>query len=150
MEAPDPQTVVYHLRDTFAFFPAVTASPAFIPVNPKDFRVEAINRFPEKLDGVGRYRMVSHVPGERMVLQLNERCGLEGRPSIRTVQIRYFPDSKALADALANAEVDIAWRKLEKAEAERLKLLPKINVMTIRTPLLRYLAFNNAYRKNSN
>lgn len=145
VEAPDPHTVVYHLKDTFGFFPAVTASPAFIPVNPRDFTAAALNRFPDRLDGVGRYRMVSHAPGERMVLQRNPLCGLEGPPEIANITIRYFPSSESLADALEKGEVDIAWRKLAAAEAQRLEQAPGINVMTVKTPLLRYLVFNNAY-----
>ncbi len=145
VRAPDSRTVVYDLKDTFGFFPAVTASPAFIPINPKDFPADALNRLPDRLDGVGRYRMSSHVPGERMVLQRNPRCTLEGQPAISTIRIKYYADSKALADGLERREVDIAWRKLNSAEAQRLKYVAGVNVMTVNTPLLRYLAFNNTF-----
>lgn len=145
VEAPDPHTVVYHLKDSFGFFPAVAASPAFIPVHPGDFTPERLNRLPAKLDGVGRYRMTSYVPGERMVLARNRRCGLPGAPSIGTVHIRYYADSASLADALERGEVDIAWRKLAAGEAERLARVPGVTVKRVDTPLLRYLVFNNAY-----
>jgi peptide/nickel transport system substrate-binding protein len=145
VETPEEDTVVYHLRDRFGFFPAVTASPAFIPVNPKLFPMEAVNRFPERLDGVGRYRMVSHRRGDEMVLEKNPLCALGEAPAIPRIVIRYFPGSLELAGALEAGAVDIAWRKLGWEEASGLRDRPDLRVETISTPLLRYLVFNHAF-----
>jgi peptide/nickel transport system substrate-binding protein len=144
VEAPDDLTVVYHLRDRFGFFPAVAASPCFIPVHPRDFPADRVNRFPEKLDGIGRYRMISYVPGDRMILESNPYCALDG-PKIPRVVLRYFASVAELASALVAGEIDVAWRKLDTAQAARLREQPGLKVVTVSTPLLRYLVFNNAY-----
>ncbi len=147
VEALDDRRVVYRLKDRFGFFPAVAATPAFIPIHPEVFPADQINRFPERLDGVGRYRMVSHQPGDTLVLERNELCGLPDPARIDRVVIRYFPSSQALAQALVAGQVDIAWRKLGAREAQDLAAHEELEVVRVNTPLLRYLVFNHTFER---
>jgi peptide/nickel transport system substrate-binding protein len=145
VEVPDEYTVVYHLRDKFGFFPSVTATPAFIPVNPNKFAKDRLNQFPERLDGVGAFQMVSYQRHEQMVLEANPNYFGDDKPQIPRVVIRHFPNSEALSQAVENAEIDIAWRNLGVAEATRLAKTDGITVRTLATPLLRYIVFNHTY-----
>lgn len=143
--AVDDRTVAYTLNDTYAFFPALTATPPFIPANPNQYKDDAINAFPEIIDGIGPYRMTSHTPGEQMVLEANPNYVGE-QPAIQKVIIRYFADATTMAQAVERGEIDIAWRTVGPVEANRLKDIQGLVVTTINAPALRYLAFNHNYK----
>jgi peptide/nickel transport system substrate-binding protein len=145
VEAVDDLTVVYHLKDTYAFFPALTATAPFVAVNPNQFPADEIVTFPETLDGVGPYRMVSHVPGEQMVLEANPNYQGEDAAIIPNVIVRYFADPTTMGNAVENGEIDVAWRVLGPVEASRLAEVEGLTTDTINAPALRYLVFNHAF-----
>mgnify|MGYP005846023179 CR=1 FL=1 len=145
VEAVDELTVVYHLKDTYAFFPALAATAPFVAVNPNQFPADEIVAFPEQLDGVGPYRMVSHVPGEQMVLEANPNYYGEDAAIIPNVIVRYFADPTTMGNAVENGEVDVAWRVLGPVEASRLQSVEGLTVDTITAPALRYLVFNHEF-----
>jgi len=142
--APDEKTVVYTLKDSFGFFPALAATAPFVVTNPAIFPTDEIVTFPETLDGIGAYRMVSHTPGEQMVLEANPNY-LGTPPNIKNVIIRYFADPATLANAVEKGEIDIAWRVLGPVEAVRLQSVEGLNVITVDAPSLRYMVFNHTF-----
>jgi len=145
VEAVDELTVVYHLKDTFAFFPALAATAPFVAVNPNQFPPDEIVAFPEALDGVGPYRMVSHVPGEQLVLEANPNYTGEDAAIIPNVIVRYFADPTTMGNAVENGEIDVAWRVLGPVEASRLSEVEGLTVDTISAPALRYMVFNHEF-----
>jgi peptide/nickel transport system substrate-binding protein len=119
VEALDDMTVVYNLKDAFGFFPALSATAPFIPANPNQFPADEIVQFPESVDGIGPYRMVSYVPGEQLVLEANPLY-IDEPPLIPNVIVRYFADPTTMSNAVESGEIDIAWRILGPVEATRL------------------------------
>jgi peptide/nickel transport system substrate-binding protein len=146
VEAPDDKTVVYHLNQAVGFFPALSATGPFVPVNQAEFKADAINQFPEKLDGIGRYKMVSHVPGEQMVLEANSYYTGDDAAKIKKVIIKYFADPTTMANAVEKGEIDVAWRTLGPVESTRLQAIDGLTVVKVDAPSLRYLVFNNTYK----
>lgn len=146
VEAPDDQTIVYHLKAAFAFFPALAATPPFIPTNPNDFSLESIEQFPTELNGIGAYRMVSHTPGEQLVLEANPDYFGDDPAMIPNVIVRYYADPSTMANAVENGEIDIAWRTLGPVEATRLMDVQGLTVTQVDAPALRYLVFNHTYQ----
>jgi len=146
VEAPDDETVVYKLKNSYGFFPALAATAPFVPVNPNIFTMDELLAFPEKLDGIGPYRMVSHKPGEQMVLEANPNYAGEDKPIIPKVIIRYYADPTTMGNAVEKGEIDIAWRTLGPVEAARLQNVAGLTVKTISAPALRYLVFNCTYQ----
>lgn len=144
VEAPDDYTVVYHLKDSFGFFPAVAAVAPFIPANPAQFPDDAIVAFPDILDGIGPYRMVSYVPGEQLVLAANPNY-FGDAPNIPNVIIRYYANPTTMSNAVENGEIDVAWRILGAVEATRLQNVQGLTVLKIDAPTLRYLVFNHNF-----
>jgi ABC-type transport system substrate-binding protein len=145
VEAPDDQTVVYYLKEPFGFFPALAATAPFIPSNPNQFPDDELIFFPEELDGVGPYRMVSYTPGEQMVLEANPNYFGDHKPEIPNVIIRYFADPTTMSNAVETGEIDVAWRILGAVEAVRLMDVEGLTVEKINAPALRYLVFNQTY-----
>jgi peptide/nickel transport system substrate-binding protein len=145
VEAVDDYTVAYHLKAPFGFMPALSATAPLIPVNPNTFPPDEIVQYPDVLDGVGPYRMVSYVPGEQMVLEANPNYFGDDKPLIPNVIIRYFADPTTMSNAVETGEIDIAWRTLGPVEAVRLMSVDGLTVETIPAPALRYLVFNHEY-----
>lgn len=145
VEAVDELTVAYHLKDTFGFFPALAATAPFVVANPATFVEDEIVQFPDVVDGIGAYRMVSHSPGEQMVLEANPYYFGEA-PLIPNVIIRYFADPTTMSNAVESGEIDVAWRTLGPVEAVRLQEVDGVTVDTVDAPALRYMVFNHTYQ----
>ncbi|MBG0787159.1 MAG: hypothetical protein H0S79_18850 [Anaerolineaceae bacterium] len=145
VEAVDDLTVKYNLKASFGFFPALAATAPFVAVNPAIFTMDAINAFPEVLDGIGAYKMVSHTPGEQMVLEANEYYFGDDAALIPNVIIRYFADPTTMSNAIESGEIDVAWRTLGPVEAIRLMDVEGVNVVKVDAPALRYMVFNHTY-----
>jgi peptide/nickel transport system substrate-binding protein len=144
MEAPDDKTVICHLKEPYAFFPAITATSPFVPANPNIFPDDQIVQFPEKLDGIGPYRMVSYTLDEQMVLEANPNYFGDDKPIIKNVIVRYFSDPTMISEAIQQGNIDIAWRNLDAAQTSPLQSLPGLVVTKIDSPDLRFLVFNQA------
>jgi len=144
VEAVDELTVAYKLKATFGFFPALAATAPFVVSNPNDFAADALVQFPENLDGIGAYRMVSHTPGQQMVLEANPEY-LGEAPLIPNVIIRYFADPTTMSNAIETGEIDVAWRTLGPVEAIRLMEVDGVTVDKVEAPALRYMVFNHTY-----
>ena len=143
--AADEKTVVYDLINPIGFFPALAATAPFVAVNPNEFSTDEIVQFPEKLDGIGAYKMVSHVPGEQMVLEANDLYTGDDAAIIKTVIVKYFADPTTMANAVEKGEIDVAWRTLGPVESTRLQSVEGLTVEKIDAPTLRYMVFNHTY-----
>jgi peptide/nickel transport system substrate-binding protein len=145
VSAPDEQTLVYHLRGANSFFPALAATTMFLPLHP-NHPGEVLNDLANT--ATGPYRLVSHYPGEETVLEINPEYGGDENPTVRTVILRYFEDSAALARAVETGEIDLAWQKIDLEEAFRLQNNKGLTVEMINLPKLHFLAFNHLYFYN--
>ena len=145
VEAPDESTVVFTLNDSYGFFDALAATAPFVPANPNIFPTDQIVQFPDKVDGIGPYRMVNYTPGEQMVLEANPNYFGDDKPMIPNVIIRYFADPTTMGNAVETGEIDIAWRTLGPVESVRLQSVSGLTVEEINAPALRYLVFNMNY-----
>ena len=143
--AVDDLTVQYNLKSSFGFFPALSATAPFVVTNPAEFTMDEINQFPTVVDGIGPYRMVSHTPGEQMVLEANPYYFGDDAPIIQTVIIKYFADPTTMSNAIETGEIDIAWRTLGPVEAIRLQSVEGVTVVQVDAPALRYMVFNHTY-----
>jgi ABC-type transport system substrate-binding protein len=142
VEAPDDGTVVFKLKAAIGFFPVLTATAPFVPQNPAIFTKDKLVQFPDKLDGIGAYRMVSYKAGEQMVLAANPDYFGVDKPVIQNVIIKYFDKPNTMSQAIEKGEIDVAWRILGAIEAVRLQTVEGVTVIKIDAPTLRYLVFN--------
>ena len=109
------------------------------------FPADELVSYPDVLDGVGPYRMVSLVAGEQMVLEANPDYYGEDKAQIENVIIRYYADPTTMSNAVESGEIDIAWRTLGPVEATRLQEVEGLTVLTVEAPALRYLVFNHEF-----
>jgi peptide/nickel transport system substrate-binding protein len=101
--APNPTTVVVHMKQPDASFPAglSTIETAIVPSGATAATLQA------KPDGSGPYEFVSHVPNESVTLKRNPGY-YAGKPGATTLEFRVIPDDQSLVSALRTGAVDAA------------------------------------------
>lgn len=145
--APDDRTLVFHLTGTNTFFPVLAASPLFLPLHPDYTGPDWHNL---ENTATGPFRLTSYRSGERIELEANPEYRGDVRPAVQMIIIQYYPDAATLSTAVANGEIDIAWRNLTPGETVRLQDQEGLRVEMVNTNILYYLAFNHRYLPQMN
>jgi peptide/nickel transport system substrate-binding protein len=101
--APNPATVVVHMKHPDASFPAglSTIQTGIVPSGATASALQA------KPDGSGAYEFVSHVPNESITLKRNADY-YAGKPGAGTLEFRVIPDDQSMVSALRTGAVDVA------------------------------------------
>jgi peptide/nickel transport system substrate-binding protein len=103
IDAPDPLTVVAHLKQPDASFPAgLTAVNTGIV--PSDVAVASLEKKP---DGAGPYQFESRVPNESITLERNASY-FAGKPGVAKLQFRIIPEESSIVSALRTGSVQLA------------------------------------------
>jgi peptide/nickel transport system substrate-binding protein len=141
VEAPDPKTVIFHLKEPDATWPFVLTmqSMAIVPsdVFPKDKLQPS-----DQVIGSGHYTLASYQPGVQTVLEKNpEYTGPDPAKNERAI-VQYFDKASALKLALEQGDVDIAYRNLSPTEYEDLRNTSGIEVIGGKGVEIRYIVFN--------
>ncbi len=143
-EATDDYTVVFHLKDSFGFFPQVVAGAPYIPTDPSIFPEDALNEFPDPpFYGVGPWIITDYTIGEQMVMEPNPYY-YGDPPKVDRIIIRDFSDPQTMALALQNGEIDVAWRTIAQPDLlEQLKGVEGLKVAGVPGGSIRYLIINH-------
>lgn len=101
--APNPTTVVVHMKSPDASFPAglSTIQTAIVPSGATAAALQA------KPDGSGPYELVSHVANESITLKRNADY-YAGKPGAATLEFQVIPDDQSMVSALRTGAVDAA------------------------------------------
>jgi peptide/nickel transport system substrate-binding protein len=148
--APDEKTIVFELTTPIAFFPQILAGAPYVVSDPKTFKEDACNLFPDApIYGVGAWYIDSYNPDEQMVLKPNPYYTGPLKPKSDQVIIRYFSDPNTMALAVQSGEIDIAWRFLSPEQLTQLKGVSNLTVGTVNGGAIRYLILNHTMKPYS-
>ncbi len=150
VEAPDDETVVFHLLAPRGDFLQILTGTLYMPIPEGAYPDDELNKFPETLFGVGAWQVTSYTVNEQMVLERNPNYKLgfpENAPE--RVIIRYFTDATQMGLAVENGEIDIAWRILGPTEVQRLSTIEGLTAYNSGGGGIRYLVFNHALEPSS-
>jgi peptide/nickel transport system substrate-binding protein len=92
--------------------------------------------------GTGPFEFVEWIKGDRIVLSANPNYWEEGYPKVETLIFRPIPESSTRVAAITTGEVDIVGR-LSADEAESLRGVPGVEVISYPVSRVFYIAFNN-------
>jgi peptide/nickel transport system substrate-binding protein len=147
--ARGPQTVVFHLRRTWA--PAVMTYfsygfspqfvlPAHVLASQTPLERAAFNAAP--IVGDGPYRFTSWKRGEGLRYAANPRYW-RGKPDVATLAIRTIPDPSTNLLLLQSGELD--WNLVAPAQLAVIRGDPQIGFVAVPTAVVAGLAFNTAH-----
>ncbi|MGB9725857.1 MAG: ABC transporter substrate-binding protein [Fervidicoccaceae archaeon] len=139
VEAPDAQTVVFHLKIPCSYFLSLLATPPYFPVNPKypnnTYVSDAL------WGGAGPYKIASFTRDQELDLVPNPYY-YGTAPSNSKVIIRFYKDASTMRMALLSGEIDIAWRTLLPADIAALRKQSGVQVIDVPSTFIRYLVLN--------
>ncbi len=130
VEAVDPLTVRFHLKDAwpdFMTFYGTTATAAGIVVPKKYLTQVGDDGFQKAPIGAGPYKFVSHRPGIEVVLEANPGYWRHV-PYVKQLVMRSVPEATTRAVMLKSGEADIAVA-LDGPDAESLQKDPRMQVV---------------------
>ncbi|MCC7021356.1 MAG: ABC transporter substrate-binding protein [Thermomicrobiales bacterium] len=106
-EAPDPRTLVIHLKSVWAPFEADLAmfSASIFPKKAYDEQGDKLFEHPI---GTGAFKFVSHTPDVEVVLEKNPDYWQTGTPYLDGVTFKILTDSNARVLQLQGGDLDIA------------------------------------------
>jgi len=85
-----------------------------------------------EFNGTGPFKVESYSPEDRIVLTANEDYFIEGAPKLAGMEIIFFNEDSAMADALRGGQIDLMLR-MSTALFESLKVAPEIETYDIPT-----------------
>ncbi len=140
--APDPATVIFHLRRPYESFLWDMARGA-IGIVPRPGTPAGAYDPAEHPIGTGPFRFVSEVPGEEVVLERNPYY-FGAEPKIQRVIFRVIPDATTRALELRKGSVDVAMNSLTPDMVDALGKMRGIRVTNEPGTIVRYVAYNCA------
>lgn len=103
--------VNFRLTRPDATFPFKVATGAGSIVDSTKYPNDAL-RPGDQIDGTGPYALVSYVKGEKVVLSPNSHYKGAVKETGRPIELRYYDDPDALAQAWKTRRIDVATRRL--------------------------------------
>ncbi|MYX36681.1 MULTISPECIES: ABC transporter substrate-binding protein [unclassified Streptomyces] len=143
VEAPDPKTVVFHLKSSDATFPYKLATPAAAIVDSEVYSAtEPLKGL--KMEGSGPYKLDSWKDGKAVLSANPNYTGLIGKRNNEKVEVHFFSSATEMMKALAAGDVDLVNRTLESDQINEIAQDTVENVKLTETPGLaaRYMFFN--------
>ena len=136
IETPDPQTVVFHLKEPFAPFLAQMVAP----IVPHQAGKE-IAHFREHPIGTGPFQFEDFRSDERVELSAYAEYH-EGRPKLDRVVYRIIPDGTVRRLELERGGLDLVVNALLPESLERLATRPHLKIERAPGTNFTYLGFN--------
>lgn len=140
--APDAKTVVFTLKHADATFLSKLSFNVASIVNPKLVPADKIADN-KTVAGSGFYTMsaAGYIEGQSLQLDVNASSVL-GKPTTKTVLIKFFTASSALKLALENKEVDVGFHTFLPTEIQALKTNGALTTTGPGLGRIRFLVFN--------
>ncbi len=136
----DEYTVKFVLKDSYAYFPALVASPPYFPVNPNFYPEDKIVADPDTLTAIGPYMVESFVRDVEMVLVKNPDYYGEPAKNDRVI-LKFYKDATTMRLAVEKGEIDIAWKTLNPTDIADLKESETLKVVEASGAYIRYICF---------
>ncbi|MGP6189843.1 MAG: peptide ABC transporter substrate-binding protein [Vulcanimicrobiaceae bacterium] len=145
VEAPDPYTVVFHLRETFSpFLSTFFASGGSTPILPKHLLEHSSNVNTDPYNslpvGIGPFKYVRWQRSDRIELAANPLYW-RGLPKLQKIVYRIIPNRDTILAALQTGDVDM-WPLAAFAYVPRLEDVPGVKLVRVPSYGFGHLDFN--------
>jgi peptide/nickel transport system substrate-binding protein len=146
-DAPDPTTVVFHLKaPNDQTFPGVLTSPAGPVVDEQSFSPTALTPDADivKADAfAGPYKITHYDINNLVQYQANPSYkGVNPPAKTKNVNVKYYTDPSNLKLDIQQGNIDVAWRSLSATDIASLKGNSNVKVVNGPGGEIRYIVFN--------
>jgi peptide/nickel transport system substrate-binding protein len=141
IETPDDSTVIFHLNAPDLTFIQALTTPAASIIDPKVYPADKLLADSKSI-GSGPYQLSQFEPNQQAVLTANPNYTGPNKPQAAQVTVQYFNSDTALATAVGNGQVDVAWRTFSAKEIQTLQSNNKVNVYPGKGSEFRYWVFH--------
>jgi peptide/nickel transport system substrate-binding protein len=142
-EAPDPRTLVLHLRHPFAPLLTLVLAPQGFPILPAHV-LRTLGDF-NKIDlipvGSGPYVAVRWIRGDRVELRANPYY-YRGKPKIENLTIRFITDPNTAMNLLRTGEAGGYFNDLDLGDVPLLRAIPRVRTTTTPVNAVGAIIFN--------
>ncbi|RNE58550.1 ABC transporter substrate-binding protein [Cryobacterium tepidiphilum] len=147
VDAPDPTTVVFHLKAANdVIFPQILSSPAGPIVDEDVFSPDAITPDQDIVKGkafAGQYTITSYDFNNLIGYKANpDYQGLLGPAKTDVVNVKYYTEASNLKLDVQKGDIDVAWRSLSATDIDALRGNKDVKVVDGPGGELRYIVFN--------
>jgi peptide/nickel transport system substrate-binding protein len=145
IEAVGDDTIRFNLLGPAGFFPQILAGAPYTIAHPDYFALDEMNLLPTApIYGLGPWTITEITAAEQTVLEPNEFYTGSYPAKVDRIIVQRFASPSAMADAVREGEIDVAWRILGAEAADDLKSVDGLTVETIPQAPIRYLIVNHA------
>ncbi len=146
-DAPDPQTVVFHLKAANdQIWPQILSSPAGPIVDEEVFSPDKVTTDKDIVDGnafAGPYVISSYKFNELVQFKAYDGYqGLLGKPKTATINLKYYADQSNMKLAVQEGDIDVATRSLSATDIDSLASNNNVKVHKGPGGEIRYIVFN--------
>src|SRR6476469_1418665 len=146
-DAPDPTTVVFHLKvgndQTFAHILSTNAGPI---IDEQVFSPTALTPDADIVKGkafAGPYTITSYDKNNLVSYEANpDYKGLLGKPKTAKVNVKYYAEASNLKLDIQEGNIDVAFRSLSPTDIADLRKNDKVQVVDGPGGEIRYIVFN--------
>lgn len=146
-EAPDPTTVVFHLKNpNDQVWPQILSSPAAPIVDEKVFSADKVTPDDTIVQGkafAGQYEITSYKVNE--LINYKPYAGYEGdlpKAANSGVTVKYYADASNMKLDVQNGGIDVAYRSLSATDVDSLGKNSNVKVVKGPGGEIRYIVFN--------
>ena len=152
-QAPNPTTLVLHLKEPFSPLLTLVMAPQGFPILPKHLlaKYPDFNRidFDRKPIGSGPYVVDSWLHGDRVEMHANPYY-FGGKPRIEHLVIRFIPDAQTALNLLQTHEVQGYFNAQDFAQYRLLVKIPGYRVLSTPVSAVGSIIFNTQSPQTNN
>ena len=140
-DAPDPQTVVFHLSAANSLWPLIISTGAGAIVDHKVFPADK-KLADDKVVGSGPYMLKAYQPNQLAQFLPNPNYGGDLKLANGGLVIKYYQDENALKLDVQQGKVDVVYPGLSPTALNQLKGQSGVNEVSGPGGAIRYIVFN--------
>jgi peptide/nickel transport system substrate-binding protein len=146
-DAPDPTTVVFHLKSpNDQVFPQILSSPAGPIVDEQSFSATGLTSDDDIVKAnafAGQYSISKYDKNNLVQYKaFSGYKGLLGAPKTSSVNVKYYTDASNLKLDIQNGSIDVAFRSLSATDIDSLRKSSSVKVVDGPGGEIRYIVFN--------
>lgn len=132
-------TIKFHLKRDVSYFPALSASVPYQPVDPEVWPKDEVVAAPDTISGLGPFVAESWTPKSEIQYVANPDYYDPVRPYADSFTVKIVSEASVMSSRIKAGETDLAWKTLTPTQVEDLEGTSGVEVKQTPGPYIRYI-----------